>query len=487
MAYESPRQKIPISIAGPYYESDTKKVNAQTAINWYPEVDNIQGKTAISMAPTPGTSFVKSVGTGPHRGATKFKNNAYFVSGNELIKMDTLENTTSIGNIDTSSGLVSMATNGVLGGQLMLVDGEDGWIYNESTLAKITDADFPANPVMVDYMDSFFICIFKNSPKFYISDVADGTAWDALDFATAERDPDNIVAVAVHGRNLWLIGETTTEVWTNTGGEFPFEPYRNGFSEIGTMSRWSVAKSHEGLIWLANDNWGNAHIVKSDGVGTKVISNAAVEHEFDGYSTLLDARAFVFQQEGHTFYQITFPSENVTWVCDLSQPNSDLAWHKRRTGSTGRHLAETHIYYNNTHYIGSYASSNLLKLDYDVHTDYFNNVITPIFRERTGTHLHSGNNNRVVYYDFELEINSGKGLTSGQGSDPILEVNWSDDGGNTWSNTRHLKAGKKGEYNKRLLLHHLGSSRDRIFRVKQSDPVPIFLLAAYANIEELAH
>jgi len=240
-------------------------------------------------------------------------------------------------------------------------------------------------------------------------------------------------------------------------------------------------------VWLANDRCGNSHIVRSEGIETKVISNGAMEHEFDEYATLSDAVGFVFQQEGHTFYQITFPSEGVTWVCDLTQPNPDIAWHKRRTGATGRHLAETHIFYNNKHYIGSYASSNLLQLSYDVYTDYYNNVETPIYRERTGTHIHSGNNNRVAYYDFELEVNSGKALTSGQGSDPIIELDWSDDGGKTWSNIRHIHTGKLGEYNKRLLTHHLGSSRDRIFRVRMSDPVPIYLIAAYANIEELAH
>jgi hypothetical protein len=88
---------------------------------------------------------------------------------------------------------------------------------------------------------------------------------------------------------------------------------------------------------------------------------------------------------------------------------------------------------------------------------------------------------------LEFILEAGVGLLSGQGSDPKIILDWSDDGGHTWSNARYLSIGGIGEYGYRCLAHHLGTSRNRVFRVRASDPVKFVLLEAYAYVEELLH
>jgi hypothetical protein len=88
-------------------------------------------------------------------------------------------------------------------------------------------------------------------------------------------------------------------------------------------------------------------------------------------------------------------------------------------------------------------------------------------------------------------LNGGSGYTSaptmvivGGGYDPQAVLDWSDDGGHTWSNQYWKSLGKIGEYKKRLKWNRLGMSKNRVYRVTISDPVKVSILAAYAEIEE---
>lgn len=483
MAVIPTRRTEQLQLAGPHYSGRSLNAHAQTCINWYPEVTKLQEKTKIVLMPTPGTTIVQSVGIGPHRGSIVHKDAVYYVSGNELIKQTTAGVFSSLGTISTSTGRVSMASNGAFGDQLIIVDGTDGYMWDSQalTLTVIADAQFPASPTKVVYMDSYFVVISADSGQFNISSSNDGTAWDALDFANAERNPDNTVAIETVGRDLYFIGDYTTEVWANTGGRFPFEPYANGVIEFGTSAANSVAKTDEGIIFVTRNQRGQGKVVGVRGTNSIVLSNPTLEYELSSYGDISDSYAFTYEQAGHVFYQVTFPSEEKTWVFDVTLQDPDLGWHRRSTNDL-RHIASTHVFFNNKNYVGAYNSSELYELDLDTYTD---NGIT-IKRERAGIHMQL-KRQRLRYDKVEFEFEAGVGLITGQGSDPKIILDWSDDGGHTWSNARYISIGAIGQYAYRALAHLLGSSRDRIFRIRASDPVKYVLIDAYADIEELAH
>ncbi len=491
---DSPRKTLAISIAGSYHTGRSKAADAQTCINWYPELHEVGGKTKLILLPTPGANQATTVGSGLIRGSLVHSGNLYFISSNTLYKMDVAETITTIGTINTTVGRVSMASNGTQGNQLMIVDGTvESWIYDSvaNTFTKITDNGFPGNfgtPLKVNtvtFFDSYFLVTVEGKGQFYISALNDGVNWTSTDVATAERNPDNLQTTIQNSRELWLIGDLASEIWTNTGGDFPFEAYTNGFVDTGTAARFSVAKTRESIIFLSQDVRGKAQVVMSRGISLNRISNDAIESQLDTYATISDAFAFVYQQAGHTFYQITFPTEDVTWVCDLdlALQSTDIAWHQRRTGTEGRHLANTYSYFNGKHYVGDYRGNNIYFLDIDKYTDNGTNII----RERTGAHTVVDSRNKIKYYRFELEVESGVGNTNEPGKDPSIALSWSDDGGFTYSNSRDLFLGKKGQYNKRLLAHHLGSSRERIWKIVSGDPAKIVPINAYVEAEEAAH
>lgn len=479
MAYIDPRKREKLQLVGAHLVSRSSNAHAQTCINFYPEIIKAGEKSDIILYPTAGTIFTKNIGLGPHRGSIVHSGNAYYVSGTELIKQDTSDTFTSVGTLSTTTDRVSMASNGTFGDQLIIVDGTYGYTWDGASLAQIVDAQFPANPVQVVYMDSYFIVIANDSGQFNISTSNDGTAWDALDFANAERQPDNNTAIETLGRDLYFIGDYTTEVWTNTGGRFPFEPYANGVIEFGSPARWGVAKTEDGIIFPTRNQRGQGKIVMMRGTDYQVLSNPALEYELSTYGDISDAYAFTYEQAGHLFYQITFPSEEKTWVFDLTIGDPLLGWHQKRTGTT-RHIASTHVFFNNKNYVGSYNSPAVYELSLTAYTDNGD----PILRERAGMHLQN-TRNRIRYDKLELELEAGIGLISGQGSDPQILLDWSDDGGHTWSNTRYLSIGGIGAYGTRALAHLLGSARDRIFRIRTADPVKFVFLGAYADIEEL--
>lgn len=477
------RGKVPLSLAGPAYSDYSSNVNAQTCIGWYLASGGPGGKGQRVLHPMAGTTLVRSVGSGPHRGELEHKGKLYIVSGAEVIEMDENENFTTVGTISTNSGKVSMASSGEFGDELLIVDGVDGYVWDGSTVTVIADGDFPNTATTVRYMDGRFIISILDRGDWWISDLNSATGWTATQFANAERDPDNLVAVEVNNRDLMLLGEWTTEVGANTGATpFPFEAYANGLFDKGCAARFSVAKADDYMFWLSQDRRGAKQILRARGISYDVVSSPALEAAISTYSSVSDAEAFTYSERGIIFYQISFPSALTTWVFNTSIENPMEAWTQRKTGTT-RHIASTYCYFNKKHYVGAHDSSNLYTLDSDVYLD----DETSIIRERTSAVIALDNKARIRHYGVELEFEAGTGLISGQGSNPQASLDWSDDGGHVWSNARQESVGEIGQYGRRVLFKHLGMSRNRIYRIRVSDPVKWVLIEGYADIEEMLH
>jgi len=462
-------QILPLTLAGPSYSTRSKEVSMQETVNWYPEVSGTGGEKSITLYPTPGTTFKTEMGGGKHRGRIEFNGNAFFVVGDTLYKMDELETVSAIGTINTASGRVVMASNGTQGNQMMFVDGTDGWIYDSSveTLTRITDAQFPSNPNIVVFMDTYFIVIPDNSALFYISNSNDGTGWEGLDFASAERDPDIIVTAEVVDRELLLVGRDTTEVWANTGGEFPFEAYGNGLISIGCAAKYSIASTIGASIFLARNKQGTDRVVMIKGVGFQPISNKGLEYQLSTYSKVDDAYAEIYNQAGHLFYVLTFPTEGKTWVYDFDIADPDHAWHER-SSNDGAWFMSTILFFNDKLYAGHKDNSRLYTLDLDVYKE----GTDTIKRSRTGTHIKKFNN-RLRY--------------TGQGSSPKIMVEWSTDYGHTFDNKRYLDGPAIGEYFKRIQTHQLGSHRDLVIRISVSDPINWVIKGAFLHVQELSN
>ena len=302
-----------------------RSVNAADSrmVNLFPEVVPDCGKEPAFLQRAPGLRLVATVGDGPIRGLWRFGDYLYVASGGKLYRADGNFAVTELGLIN-GSGPVSMTDNGT---QLFVACNPDAFIYNASTgaFARVTDPDFPG-AVTVGYLDGYFVFNEPNSQRFWVTSLNDGSAVDPLDFASAEGNPDNIVSLMVDHREVWLFGNNTIEVWYNAGApDFPLQRIQGAFMETGCLAPYSVAKLDNSVFWLGSDARGNGIVYRNNGYNAVRVSTHAVEWQIQQYGVLNDAIGYSYQQDGHSFYVLTFPTAQATWVFDVSTG----AWHER--------------------------------------------------------------------------------------------------------------------------------------------------------------
>lgn len=456
----------------------TRSVNAADSrmVNLFPEVIPEGGKEPAFLQRAPGLRMLTTVGTGPIRGLWAFGGFSYVVSGGKLYKMNSSWDTFEIGNV-AGEGPVSMADNGT---QLFIACNGPSFIYNATTGAfgPIVDPDFPG-AVTVGYLDGYFVFNEPNSQRIWVTSLLDGTAIEPLDFASAEGSPDNVVSIIVDHREVWVYGTNSVEVWYDAGtADFPLARIQGAFNEIGCAATYSVAKLDNGLFWLGADARGQGIVYRANGYTGQRISTHAVEWQIQQYGNLSDAIGYTYQQDGHSFYVLVFPSANTTWVYDVATQ----AWHERAgwvDGQFTRHRGNCQMSFANEIVIGDYMNGKVYAFDLDKYSDDTEQQKWL----RSWRALPTGQNNlkRSAHHILQLDCETGVGTVLGQGDDPQVMLRWSDDGGHTWSNEHWVSMGKIGQFGRRAIWRRLGMTmklRDRVYEVSATDPVKIAIMGA---------
>jgi len=479
-------------------------------VNMFPEITPDGGKEAAYLMRAPGLRLLATVGNGPVRGMWTYNGQAYVVSGTSLYELNNDYTSTLIGTIEGSDP-VSIADNGT---QMFIAASPLGYIYNQLTneLQQISDIDFPGSK-MVGFLDGYFVFSEPNSQKFWITSLYEGTEIDPLDFASAEGSPDGIVSLFCDHRELWLFGTQSVEVWYNAGTpDFPFQRIQGAYNEIGCAAAFSVAKLDNTLFWLGADARGKGVIYRANGYNAQRVSTHAVEYSIQGYGDISDAVAFTYQQDGHAFYVINFPTLNRTWVYDVATG----AWHERAGFSDGsfiRYRPNCQMAWNDSIVVGDFQNGKVYALDLDVYSD----AGLPQKWLRSWRALPTGQNNlkRTAHHSLQLDCETGVGLDGYDyldqqeilcqngpallcengsplilqqqtlvyttGVNPQVMLRWSDDGGHTWSNEHWRSMGRIGEYGYRTIWRRLGMTlklRDRVYEVSGSDPVKLAIMGA---------
>jgi hypothetical protein len=464
-------------ILGSAYVARSVNAADNRMVNLFPEIVPEAGKSPAYLQRAPGLRLLTTVGTGPIRGVSSFDGNLYVVSGEQLFKLDSNYAITVLGTVSGATGPVSMANNGI---QLFVACNGPSFVYNSSTLAfgQITDPDFPG-ALTVSFLDGYFVFIEPNSQSVWVTALNDPTSIDPLDFASAEGDPDNLVSSIVNQSQVWLFGTNSVEVWYNSGNaDFPLQRIQGAFNEIGCAATFSVAKMDNGLFWLGQDARGTGMVYRANGYTGQRISTHAVEWQIQQYDTISDATAYTYQQDGHSFYVLNFPTANTTWVYDAATQ----AWHERAgfvNGDFTRHRAECQTFFNNSVTVGDYQNGNLYAFDLDVYADH-DRVQKWL---RSWRALDTGQNNlrRTAQHSLQLDCESGVGLENGQGDNPQIMMRFSDDGGHTWSREQWSGMGRIGQYYKRVFWRRLGMTlklRDRVYEISGTDPVKVAIMGA---------
>jgi hypothetical protein len=370
-----------------------------------------------------------------------------------------------------------MADNGT---QLFVAANPQGYIYNSSTDAfqQITDPDFPGAGT-VGYIDGYFVFNEPNTQKIWVTSLLDGTSVDPLEFASAEGNPDNVVAIFVDHREVWVFGTNSTEVWYDAGLlDFPLTRIQGAFNELGCGAPYSIAKMDNQIYWLGKDARGQGIVYRAAGYIGQRVSTHAIEWQMQEYADISDAVGYTYQQDGHSFYVLNFPTADTTWVFDVATG----AWHERASFAAGqfnRHRGNSQMYFNSQNVIGDYQNGKIYKFDLEEYSDDGD----PQKWLRSWRALPTGANNlaRTIQHSMQLDCETGVGLNNGQGSNPQVMLRWSDDGGHTWSNEHWKSMGRIGRSGYRTIWRRLGATmkiRDRVYEASGTDPVRIYIMGA---------
>lgn len=475
---------------GPSYTLRSVNVDCQRSVNLYPELDetgNAKEKSIGSLIGTPGLSApLVTLPTSPFRGSFLASNGAlYICSGNSLYTISSAFAYTLLGTMTTSLGPVSMADNGA---QMVIVDGVNGYfsqltgpLLPPAALVKITSPNYLGPASQVVYQDGRFVFNIPTTNQFFVSDQLAVTFSGAFDAASSQ--PDNLIGMLVQNRNLWLFGQNTTEIWFDAGNPPPSTPFsliQGGFIEIGVAAAFSIKKIDNTFFFVGTDDaHGLGAVFTMNGFSPQRVSTHAVELAIQSFGDISGTTAWVYQDGGHNFYCLNFKNAagqsvaNSTWVYDLQTQS----WHERvflNQGQFQRSLIEGHAYFQNIHVVGDYTSGNLYQMSLNIYTDNGN----PIPRQRVFPHLNAGMK-RIFNQSLQLDLEPGVGIDgSGQGTNPQAMLQFSDNGGNSWSNEKWASIGAIGAKRTRVIWRRLGQARDKVYRVTITDPVKTVLIGA---------
>src|SRR5271166_1154973 len=484
---------------GAAYTSRSSNFADCRQINLYSEVSDDGGKLAQSkdigvLYLAPGLTLRVTCGSGPVRAlhTAVFPNNPtlYAVSGNHLYSIDKFLTVTDLGAIGpTAAGPAVIIDNGQAGKQVAVFSGNLGFSWSPTAGLQPITLPFNSRPISASYMDGFGVINQAGSALWFQSNLLDLTTWDALNFASADTTPDNAVALARVRRDMYVIKEFDTEIWDNVGTPgFVFARNPTLLIEHGCIAPASVAKTGEALVWLARNSEGLGTVVLVDGYAARRISTHGLEDEILTYPRIDDAIGYAYQQSGHHFYMLTFPSGDATWCYDrtTSEKLGVPVWHQRAwldglNGIWRRHWSNCYANFNGHCLVGDYSNGNIYEFDYSAFLDWQ----TPRAWLRSWRAIAQPTDIPTRYNSLRIDMQTGIDVAPSvyPATGPLLTLRCSDDGGHTWPVIVEASAGRIGETAARVKFNRLGATRrnsglDRIFELTSGDIFPAALIGA---------
>ncbi len=373
------------------------------------------------------------------------------------------------------SGPVRFADNGV---QCLIVSGAGGFIYDYSSLGNATttytqiasSTAFPQNTGSCCFLAGYFVVPDPTvAGRFRWCTAYDGTAWDPLDYATAESSPDPLRCTFAARGELMLFGTRSVEFWatqaTGTGLQ-PFTKIQGTTLDWGTDAINTVRTINGTVAFLGRNQQGERQVVQLGGYQAQVISTPDIDARIAADAAPDAANALVLTIGGHTFYQLNLSTESWRYDATESMKVGSPVWNRVTTAGS-RHAGNYSVAVFGRYVVSDYRDQRFYYVDSGTYTDD-TDVIT---REMVSKHVSNPEQFTVdeLFIDFEV----GSALVSGQGSNPQVMLQWSKDGGRTWGNEVWQTLGVQGAYRTRAKWYALGRANDWMFRLRMTDPVKL--------------
>ena len=339
------------------------------------------------------------------------------------------------------------------------------------TVLPTTDGAFEGGNT-VDIVDNYFVYNRPSSQQWAATNPLSPIT-PALSFSSKDGSPDDLVSIIVDHREVYCLGEASSEVWVDVGTfPFPFQRIPGTSTQHGIAAKFSMSRLGNSFAYVSRNNRGEAQVMMMNGYVPTRISTHAVEQTLLN-KNIDNAIAWTYQQEGHECYVVTFPNLDLTWVYDVSTG----MWHKwlwiDNTNTYHRHRGNCSALFQGKVYVGDYENGIIYLLDPSNFTDNGQEIR----RLRRAPHLVT-DLQRQYLDELQIQFQPGVGNQSDPGQTPQAMLRWSNDGGSTWSNEHWTSIGAVGLYKNRAIWRRLGFARDRVFEVVVTDPVNAVIISS---------
>jgi hypothetical protein len=469
-------QTIPVNVTGPSYQSRSRPLSSQRTQNWYQQFSE-QGKESYVLLPFPGLKLIGNA-TGADRGFHRMAEVLYQVKGTTLYEISSDGTHTLRGAVPGAERCI-MADDGI--NMFIVVPGDRVWQYTTDTnaVSEVTNVNI-TGAKSVDFLNNQFIYTFDKFTT--ISDVGNGAEASGLNIVGEETLPDDLVRDYVYDEIIYRCGVRSVIGWYNSGvGSPPIEKLQGRIFTVGLAAINSIAETDEAFYWLGDD----FAIYQAVAGSKNRISTDAISNEIQKYSKVDDAIGNTFTFEGQNFYSITFPSGNKTFV--VSESLGVNGWFEIASGVSG---PLSSVSYQGTTILEAYgklfvadvSNGNIYNLDMNT----YKNNDEPIQRIRVTQSVNGGllgaKGKRVQMSALKLIMETGVGVIDGQGDNPRIMIEYSDDGGNTWNGGSWPRVGRLGEFTLQVEWFNLETFYDRIFRISSTDPVNYSIFSATIDL-----
>jgi hypothetical protein len=368
-----------------------------------------------------------------------------------------------------SSGTITFTGSGFTGTL-------DNVTVTPSSFEQVTDADLPSPCLSVDFIGGYFVVVKGATGQFFISALYNGFAWDALDFATAESEPDNLVT-AINGLDqLILAGEDSTEIWTNTGAaDFPFQKISGAKIEKGCAAGDTFKSVNSTLIWVGQDRNGSLELYQATGFTPKPISTPAIAYRLrKQVITASELFADSYQEDGHTFYVLSGGGMETSIVYDLTTGLFHERMYLNDDGGYEPHLMTCFVNAFGKILVGSRLDGKI----YEMSSDYYSDNGQEILSERIFQHV-SDEGKQFAMNALRLAMETGVG--NADDPDPLITMRMSKDGGHNWTDWLEASIGRIGEYGLGVEWRRLGTADQVVFHVRVTSKVKKAIIGAYLS------
>lgn len=456
------------------YEYPSRPLSSKRLLNFYSEVEPSDARTAAALISTGGLSLIRTLGAGPIMAMNDdLSGRQYIVSGSHFYRLSygdsvgipfQIDDLGDIGVPDPTPFAVEAGVTiavGVTAAVVCVPPRAYTCLHVPGTpLNQIGGDSFPGG-ASVAYMDGYFAFTNPgNSSEWFISKLLDPTMYDALDFAFSDAVPNVIRRIIGHRGDFWMIGENGFEIWYDSGDQdFPFRRQSGGVINIGCASPDSVCRLDGSVWWVALDGI----IYRSQGYSALRVSTHAIEAILNGNVFGLSALAYI--QGGHAFYVLTTADQRT-----LAYDCATKTWHERSSGvdGSGPWRIGSCMITGAVRTFGDTLSGNLYALnprqaDENGTVMMHQIVLPPLW----------GGTSRAFCNRLEVEMEVGGDLSPG----PVL-LEWSDDGGITYTGSRTMSAGTATQLRQRVYTTRLGSFHQRVFRLTTHGVTTIYAIDA---------